>query len=403
MVKSPPQVCILGGGFAGIYTALRLSRFPWFKLEKPQIILVDQEERFLFTPFLYELVTEELQTWEVAPRFVKLLANTNIQFCRGKVKRVDLKTHQVQLEEGLVIAYDYLILAVGRETILDSVPGAATYSYPFRTLSDADRLKEKLRVLEVSDRQRIRIAIVGGGPSGVELACKLADRLQNRVQVRLITRGEQILKTFTAFSRESAQRALQARNIWVDLETRISAVGSDQITLVCKGQVDIISTDLVVWTIGTQASQWIRTLHCQHNSQGQLLSLSTLQLTDHPKVFALGDVADIRDARGKRVPATAQAAYQQADCAAWNLWASLTSRPLRPFRYWHLGEMLALGTKAATVSSLGIINLKGNLAYVTRRLVYLLLRMPTLRHRLQVARHWLASLFFRGWLSCWQR
>ena len=113
-----------------------------------EIILIDQHDRFLFAPLLYELVTGELQTWEIAPPFEELLANTDIRFCQGVVSRIDLNQQQVQLENGQAFSYHRLILAMGGETPIEIVPGAAEYAIPFRTVNDAYRLKEKLRVLE---------------------------------------------------------------------------------------------------------------------------------------------------------------------------------------------------------------------------------------------------------------
>jgi NADH dehydrogenase len=160
-------------------------------------------------------------------------------------------------------------------------------------------------------------------------------------------------------------------------------------------RIESIPSDLTLWTVGTQTSRWLSAPACESDRQGRVRSLPTLQLSGYPNVFALGDVAMIEDASGRQVPATAQAAYQQAACAAHNIRASLLGRRPKQFRYLHLGEMLALGTHAGIVSSFGV-NLSGGLGYVIRRLVYLLLRMPTLRHRLIVARHWLSTLFKRS-------
>jgi NADH dehydrogenase len=115
----------------------------------------------------------------------------------------------------------------------------------------------------------------------------------------------------------------------------------------------------------------------------------TLQAVDRPEIFAVGDLADCQDADGQQVPATAQAAFQQADYAGWNLWASLTDRPLLPFRYQQIGELMALGTDNATLTALGV-KLEGPLAYVARRLAYLY-RMPTLDHQLRVGLNWIAQ------------
>ncbi len=387
--KTPIRICILGGGFGGLYTALSLRRFPLLQSENYQITLIEQRDRFLFSPLLYELVTGELQAWEIAPSYEQLLGSTNIQFYQQTIQGVDLATRQVTLSDSECLTYDYLVLAVGGETQLTSVPGATDYAYPFRSLADAERLQKQLQLLEASQKKQIRVAIVGGGPSGVELAGKLADRLQARGRVLLLERGTTILKNFSVPMQAAVYRTLKARRVRVDLETNITAIGPHQIALVQQGQVNTLAVDLVLWTAGTQPIEWVRTLACQHNSQGRLLTRPTLQLADYPEVFALGDLAEIQNPQGRSVPATAQAAYQQADCAAHNLWATVTGRPLRRFRYLHLGDMLTLGTKTAVVSSFGL-QIEGPLACVIRRLVYLQ-RLPTLRHRLHVVRHWLTN------------
>lgn len=401
MVETTPQICILGGGFGGLYIALYLSYYRWPQSAPPQITLIDQKDHFLFTPLLYELVTEELQPWEIAPTFKQLLAQTNVRFCQKTVQGVDLDKRQIQLQNTEVLTYDRLALAVGRKTLLEGVPGATAYAYPFRTMADVERLRERLQSLEASNRQPIRVAIAGGGPSGVELACKLADRLQQRGRVCLIDRGEQILQDFSLLGRKAAHRALAARGVRIELETSIKVIACNSVTLICKDQTQTIPVDLVIWTIGTQAWEWVPTLTSQRNNQGQLLTLPTLQLYDYPDVFSLGDLAEIRDHQGT-VPATAQAAWQQAKVAAWNLRASLIGRPLLSFRYRHQGEMLSLGkNNAAVVSSFGL-HLEGLLAYTVRQWVYLS-RMPTLNHRLQVGGHWLVTLVSKGLTHGWQQ
>ncbi|PMB02859.1 FAD-dependent oxidoreductase [Fischerella thermalis CCMEE 5198] len=388
MSEHKTRICILGGGFGGLYTALRLSQLPWESLPKPEIVLVDQSDRFVFSPLLYELLTGELQTWEIAPPFEELLTDTGVRFYQAAVSGIDTQQRRVYLQDGPEIGYDRLVLALGGETPLDIVPGATSYAYPFRTIADAYRLEERLRVLEESDTDKIRVAIVGAGYSGVELACKLADRLGSRGRFRLIELTDQILRTSPEFNREAARKALEERGIFIDLETRVEAIAQDTISLEYKGQVDTIPVDLVIWTVGTRVSPVVRNLPLKQNQRGQITTTPTLQVLDHPEIFALGDLAECRDAEGQLVPATAQAAFQQADYAAWNIWANLTHRPQIPFRYQYLGEMMALGTDNATLTGLGI-KLEGSLAYVARRLAYLY-RMPTLDHKLKVGFNWLA-------------
>ncbi|MGQ4649971.1 FAD-dependent oxidoreductase [Lyngbya aestuarii] len=388
MTEQTARICILGGGFGGLYTALRLSQLPWEKSQRPEIILVDQNDRFLFSPLLYELLTGELQTWEIAPPFEELLLNTGVRFTQAAVAGINADEQHVWLQEGQEFAYNRLVLALGGVTPLDMAPGVAEYALPFRTIADAYHLEERLRILQESNTDKIRVAIVGAGYSGVELACKLSERLGERGRLRLIEISDSILKTSTDFNREVARKALEDHQVWIDLETKVESVEADKISLLYKGLVDTIPVDVVLWTVGTKVSPVVQSLPLKQNPRGQLTITPTLQVVDHPEIYALGDLAQCQDAEGQQVPNTAQAAIQQADYAAWNIWASLTGRPLLPFRYQQLGEMMTLGTDNATLTGLGV-KLDGSVAHLARRLAYLY-RMPTLDHQLKVGLNWIA-------------
>ncbi|MDD1414891.1 NAD(P)/FAD-dependent oxidoreductase [Dolichospermum sp. ST_con] len=389
MTQPTTKICILGGGFGGLYTALRLSQLPWESVPKPEIILVDQSDRFVFSPLLYELLTRELQTWEIAPPYSELLQGTGIQFHQAAVSAIDINKQTVQLADKSELNYDRLVLALGGETPLDLVPGAATHAYPFRTITDAYKLEERLRILETTNPEKIRVAIVGAGYSGVELACKLADRVGEKGRFRLIERSDQILQTSPEFNREAAKKALDSKGVFIDLETKVAAIDQDSISLEYKNQIDTIPVDLVIWTVGTKVSPVVKSLPVKQNQQGKITTTPQLQVLEHPEIFALGDLADSLDAEGKQVPATAQVAFQQADYTAWNIWATITNRPLLPFRYQPLGEMMALGIDNATLTGLGV-QLDGSFAYLARRLAYLY-RLPTLNHQLKVGFNWLVS------------
>jgi NADH dehydrogenase len=334
-------------------------------------------------------MTGELQSWEVAPPFTDLLAATGVRFYQGIVTGLDLQSKRVYLQDGPELSYDRLVVALGGETPLDIVPGSVEYALPFRALSDAYQLEERLRVLEEADTEKIRVAIVGGGYTGVELACKLADRLGKRGRLRVIEVADQILKTAPDFNRSAALRSLEDRGIWLDLETRVSTIGPNTITLEFKGSADTIPVELVIWTVGTKVPEVITALPLKKNTRGQLAVTPTLQVVDYPDIFALGDLADVKDAEGQQVPITAQAAFQEADYTGWNIWASLTGRPQLPFRYYHLGEMMTLGVNNATLTGLGL-KLEGPLASSLRRLAYLY-RMPTLDHQLRVGFNWVTQ------------
>ena len=389
MSSQQVRICIIGGGFGGLYTALRLSELDWQQEQKPEIVLIDKSDRFLFSPLLYELITGEMQTWEIAPPFEEILAHTGVIFYQKEVTGIDVNSQEVQLLDSAPISYDKLVIAMGGKTPLDIVPGAIEHGIPFRTLQHAYRLEEKLRLLEEANPEKIRVAVVGGGYSGVELACKVADRLGEKGRIRIIDRGDKILKNSPEFNRQAATKALEQRKIWLDLDTEVERVEADSISLLYKGKLDIIPVDIVLWTVGNQVSQLITELPLEHDSEGLLITQPTLQVRGQENIYALGDVANIKDATGQIVPATAQAAFQQSDYCAWNIWASLTHRPLLPFRYQPLGEMMTLGTDNATLAGLGL-KLDGSLAYVARRLIYLY-RLPSLKHQLTVGINWITQ------------
>ncbi|MBD2178658.1 NAD(P)/FAD-dependent oxidoreductase [Pseudanabaena sp. FACHB-1998] len=384
------RICILGGGFGGLYTALNLARLPWAVM--PEIILVDKSDRFLFTPFLYELVTSELQEWEVAPSFAELLADTGIQFVQGLVTNIDFEAKQVEVNIGQrsFLEYDRLVLAIGGETPMNFVDGASEYAIPFRNLQDFHRLNSKLELLEASNRDKIRVCIAGGGSSGVELACKIADRLKDRGRVRLVDRNLKILGNSTDANRQIAELALSQRGVWTDLNTRVSQITDSEVTLDYADGSDTLPVDIVLWTVGSTFSKMLQNLTLEHSRQGAIATDLTLQVKGYADIFAIGDLAGCLDSDGQPLPATAQVAFQQSQYCAWNIWASLNQKPLVNFSYIPLGEFISLGIDGATASIFGKFSIDGFPAHVMRRFAYLL-RMPTLQHQWKIGTHWVTK------------
>lgn len=391
MTRDRTQICILGGGFGGLYTALYLSKFSWSR--KCHITLVEPKDRFLFTPLLYELLTAELQPREISPSYQKLLQGTNVELCQDKMTKIQFKNHQVDLESGKQLNYDYLIIAVGNRGRIADIPGAE-YAINFRTLADVESIEGKIELLERSGKTKLQVAVVGAGASGVELACKLADRLPKQAQIRSIDRSSEILKDFPTPIRSAASRALKKRNVKIDLETSVAKITDKSISLKSpQNETVTLPADLVLWTTGSQSHETIAALdYCKLDCYGKILTLPTLQLIDYPEVFAIGDAAKIYD-NARVLPTTAQVAYQQARAIAKNIEASLKGNPLKPFRYNHLGDMLTLGDGAAVIYSFSLL-LEGYLAAIIRKLVYLQ-RLPTNRHRRQVLRNILIRGFKR--------
>ncbi len=389
-----PHVCILGGGFGGLYTALYFQRRCQRAQQACVISLVEPQARFTFTPLLYELITDELRPWEVVPSYGELLQGTEICHYATVAEQFDPATGRVRLATGDSLVYDYLVIATGSQRRLVDVPGQLDYTYGFRRWADVEALEARLHRLETGGQGTIRVSVIGGGPSGVELACKLADRLGVRGQLQLVELGATILKSFPRRIQRAALQALTQRRVTVRPLTGVVAVAADTITLETDHQATAEPTDLVIWVAGTQATPWVGVNPPMTTLQGRCEVEPTLQLKGYPNLFVVGDQAQMPWQQHRSAPQTAQAAYQAAAIVAHNLLASMQHRSLKPFRYFHLGDMMALGHGDALIFSFGLL-LRGRLAAVIRQGVYLL-RLPTSHHRWQVARYRCGRI--RGWL-----
>lgn len=400
-----PTICIVGGGFGGLYTALHLQKYRY--LRHSRILLIEPKDRFLFTPMMYELITGELQEWEIAPTYTSLIAGTNIIWKQSRANALDLLQQKVTTDKDESFSYDYLVVAKGAKSRPVNIPGVDEYTLTFRSLEDALRLKARLdQLIQAQSLQLtsgpIRVTVIGGGPSGVELSGKISDycagklSLADHIQVTLVERGETILKPFKKGLRRLGQQAIARRQIKVLTETSVSKVSAESVTIHAVNDVSgensqVLPSHLTLWAVGTQPRAWIGEQPVAHNEQGQRLTRRSLQLLNHDNVFVLGDGADMRSARKKPAPDTAQAAFQAASQVAANLAAMTRGRQPKPFNYLHLGDMLTLGIGEAGLWSFGL-TIGGRLAAICRRAVYIF-RMPTRRHQIKVARRALREWF----------
>jgi NADH dehydrogenase len=385
-------VVIVGGGFGGLYTALALAA----RGQHPPILLIEPNDRFLFLPLLYELLSGELRSWEIAPRYDTLLAGKGVAWLQDRVDQIDTAAALVQTAGGRSLPYSRLVVATGARANSFGIPGVAEHGLGFRTLADVERLQKLIRTLKEQARPLQRLAVVGAGASGVELACKLADQLDGRAILELIEQGPGLLPQAKAFNREQAERALQRRDVRLRTHTRVTAVGASSIDLQGPRGPEQLAVEAVIWTAGLQFSAPAFTPAASVDRLGRLVCEPSLQLRDQPRIFALGDMAHVEqsepDASAAPLPATAQVAFQQADCLAGNLLHSLAGDPLESFQYNDLGEMISLGEGEASLTG-GGFTLAGPAAFQIRRLAYLA-RLPGQSHQLRVA---------AGWLADWRR
>jgi len=385
------SVVIVGGGFGGLYTALALAA----ERHHPPVLLVEPQERFLFLPLLYELLSGELRSWEIAPRYDTLLAGRGVAWLQDRVQRIDLHARCLHTEAGRRIPWDRLVLATGASTDSFGIPGAERHSLSFRGLADVQRLQELLAQLSRSGRPLQHLAVVGGGPSGVELACKLADLAGGSAVVELIEQGDTLLPNSRAFNREQAQLSLRRRDVRVRTRTQVVEVGSDRLVLrrLPEGDQEVVPVQGVIWTAGQRCRPPQIQPEVASDGRGRLHCEPDLRLRGHDGVFVVGDLAAVRQsasAADGSLPTTAQVAFQQAPVVAANLLRSLRGEPLETFRWNDLGEMLSLGRGEAALTGAGF-TLAGPAAYQIRRLAYLA-RLPRLSHQMRVAAGWLAEL-----------
>lgn len=388
--KDRDRIVILGGGFGGLNAALTLDSLPWSRSpekKKPLIKLIDDKERFVFLPLLYELCRGHADLEEVAPTFKELLKDTHIEFVQGDVTGLDAANNRVhyrlKTDKGSSVSaeYDALLVATGCNPLstLKSVPGAEEHALTFQTIDDCYELKRRLALLQnVPDPQ---IAIVGGGYSGVELALSLAD-LAN---VTLIHRGDAILPNAPDFNRQAALDRLNRAGVRLLLQTQVSAITAapssaplQTCSVAVQGNTqENIRADILLWTAGTRPLNDTGVLNSllPRDTQGRIVTSPSLRVLRSPNVFAVGDAARINKTP---FPATAQVAMQQASVAAWNIRDTLLgNNTLLKFRFLDLGQIMTLGEDDATISSLGgLFALDGPRASEFRRMIYAV-RMPT--------------------------
>jgi demethylphylloquinone reductase len=380
-------IVIIGGGFGGLYTALALAE----QRNHPPLLLIEPRDCFLFLPLLYEALSGELRRWEIAPRYDSLLAGRGIAWLRDSVARIDSSRQTVEMRSGRTISYGQLVVATGARNHSFGIPGVVEHALPFRNLDDVDRLQQLIAQLRQRRHPLQRLAIIGAGPSGVELACKVADLLEGAAIVELIEQGPGHLPHARAFNREQAALALQRRDIRLRCHCRVLSVGSDHLQIRCDGPSAAVDerlmVDGVVWTAGLSFSPPSIQPAPSQTAQGRLEVDPDLQLRGLQGVYAVGDIAALpaTDALGT----TAQVAFQQATCLANNLLQARRGVPGQAFAYNDLGEMLSLGRGEASLVA-GGITLAGMPAFQLRRLAYLT-RLPRRSHQLRVAAGWIAD------------
>ncbi len=400
MTAKTAKVLIIGGGFGGLFTALDLAG-------AGEITMVNDEDHFLFKPMLYEYLSGEVEAWHIAPDCKELL-DEKVRFIRGQVTKIDLEARAVTIAGHTEpLSYDVLVFAPGAVTNYAGVEGAEQFALPFRALTDANRLRQRMtKALDhvqpdaapQDTRSALTFAVVGGGASGVELSTKMADLLRDAVKRRalkgeprvlIIEMSDRLVPGMGEEIRAFVEGALHESRIEVHTQTRVVRVTENSITLEHNQTHSEIQTAGVVWVAGVRMSPLVEGLEVEKDRRGLMLVERTLQVRGYPSVFALGDVAFYPDVV-PTLAGTAQLALQESGLCARNVRAFIEGNPLKTKRFVELGEAVSLGTEHAAVLSAGKV-ISGPLARQARFAMYTA-RLPTWHHRLRVGASW----FFEG-------
>ncbi|MFQ3581303.1 MAG: NAD(P)/FAD-dependent oxidoreductase [Chloracidobacterium sp.] len=402
--SSPIDILVLGGGFAGLNTAFQLSNYPWTR--PVRITLVDRNDRFLFTPMAYEILTGEVEVWEIAPLYRDVLGNRAVTFVQGNIERIDLAKRQVQVGER-VYRYDYLALALGGRPNFRQVPGADKYSQPFYDLGHVQAYQKHIdrvldRAKQTSDAKArkalLNFLVVGAGTCGVEVSCKLADYLDAQAQARglerkemeihLIDRNERILRGVAHRLEPIALDALQRRNVSLVLDWGVTKVTPEGVEIRCdkQGTLKQVAAATVTWTGGIEMHPLLADLPIEKDPHGRVRVTQRLEVPGQPGVYAMGDATHFPTDDGKGLPATAQVAVRQSEIAAWNIRADIEGWAKLPYIYIGLGEMLTLGIGEAGADAFGMC-IGGTLGAAMRRTVYLT-KLPTMGLKVRVGGTW---------------
>ena len=378
-------VVLIGAGFSGLTTALALSR----SKSRPPIILIEPKSRFIFLPLLYELLSEEVSRWEIAPSYQSLLADRGIVLIKDNVQRINTNQQIIITSLGQEIHYAQVLISTGSTPNDFGVPGVSDHAVTFHSLKDVELLKKMIKNFkEVNDINK-SVVIVGAGSAGVELACKLSDLLGEHSKICLIESAERILPNGKSFNQEQSERALQQRDIQIYLQTKVLSVTSSSVELSSDMNQNLNTFHLahggLIWTGGTKAvcPELIPDFSL---SNGSLSIDSYLQAIGLKNVFALGDLALNLDTP---YPRTAQVAIQQGEIAANNILALRAGKKLMPFQYHDRGEMLSLGIGEATITGLGV-TIAGPIAFYIRRMAYLT-KLPNLSLGIRSAGAWILA------------
>jgi NADH dehydrogenase len=396
------HLVVLGAGFGG------LTFCQTFDHPDTRITLVDRQNHHLFQPLLYQVATAGLSAPEIAQPIRSILSDRpRVTVLLDHAVDFNLAQHRVALETS-TLSYDYLVLALGGVTSYFGHPEWEQFAPGLKSLDDALFIRRRIllafekaeNATDASERdRRMTIIVVGGGPTGVELAGAFSELARHvlksdfrridptQARIILIEAGPRVLAHLPPKLSARAQRQLEKLGVEVRTGVKVKDITQGRVELE-SGQA--IEAENIIWSAGVSASPLTKKLGVELDRAGRVKVNPDLSLPGHPEVFAIGDMALVLDEEGKPVPGVSPAAMQMAKHVAGIIRADLEQRAARPpFKYWDKGTMATIGRSAA-VAKIGKIEFNGFLAWVAWLFVHLIFLIG-FRNRLAVLLQWAYS------------
>lgn len=362
-MKDEKHVVIIGAGFGGLSCARHLSGKSGIR-----VTIVDRRNHHLFQPLLYQVATSTLAAPEISRSIRTVFEDAkNVAVRYDHVESVDLSARSLVMAGGERLEYDQLVIATGSRASFFGKDAWAPYVFQLKSLSDAFEIRKRiLRNLELADRSGPEqqallgsVIIIGGGPTGVELAGAFSDLIQRtmrrsysgydtrRQKIILLEARDRLLGVFDPAQSEYARKRLEKLGVSVRLGAMVSDI-SEQRVVLADGEV--LEAGAIVWTAGVEATALTRTLGVEVTRAGLIQVEDNLSIPGHPEVFAIGDTAAAVAPDGKPVPGVAPAAAQGGKHVARQIIAGRR----KPFRYRDKGSMAIIGKNAAVVDAGGM-------------------------------------------------
>ncbi len=398
---------IVGAGFAGLWAEHTLAR------AQQRVTLIDARNYHLFQPLLYQVATAALSPGDIAQPIRSIVKDhPNTRVLMAALESVDREQRQVKLDTGLVIDYDSLIIATGATHSYFGNEHWAEHAPGLKNIDDATAIRrqlltafEKAETAE-SDQEReklLRFLVIGGGPTGVEIAGTLAEIARRelpkefrsidtgRAQVILIEAGPRLLPQFPEKLSQATFESLEELGVTPMLGSMVTDIEAGRVSLQRGEQSEVLEANTVIWAAGVKASPAAQWLGVEGDRAGRVPVNAQLQLPGDPHVYVVGDTAAVKDAAGRPVPGVAPAAKQAGRYAAESILRSLRGEEARDFIYKDNGNLATIGRHKA-VADVGGYQLSGRLAWWFWGLVHVYFLIG-FKNRLAVVINWLWAYF----------